>query len=222
MHADLEGNAPLLEAIMGKHESVIKLLLDNGAEINSRNSANYLCAAVEQNNLGLLKEIARYGCDVTQPKCNGTTALHAAVCEGNNDIVKFLLDRGADIDKPDADGWTPRALADHQGHDEIKDMFQNKNGIRKPKELPSFAKIERVGSKLAKHKSEPNIPPYTHDVTVDSSQRRKACNYSNSLIGMMSNVSNGEHLLQFFYMFCFKFSAWQYYSKATISTGPIP
>ncbi|XP_015885894.3 potassium channel AKT1 isoform X1 [Ziziphus jujuba] len=189
---DLEGNAPLLEAIMGNHESVIKLLLDNGAEINSGNVVNYACAAVEQNNLELLKEIAEYGCDVTQPQRNGSTALHAAVCEGNNEIVRFLLDKGADIDKPDSNGWTPRALADHQGHEEIKDMFQNKDGIRKPKVSSPFPKIKRVGSKLAKHKSESSIPPYAHDVAVDNSHRRRACKYSNSLFGMMSNVNNDE------------------------------
>lgn len=197
LYADLEGNAPLLEAIMGNHESVIKLLLDNGAEINSGNVVNYACAAVEQNNLELLKEIAEYGCDVTQPQRNGSTALHAAVCEGNNEIVRFLLDKGADIDKPDSNGWTPRALADHQGHEEIKDMFQNKDGIRKPKVSSPFPKIKRVGSKLAKHKSESSIPPYAHDVAVDNSHRRRACKYSNSLFGMMSNVNNGEHLFQF-------------------------
>jgi ankyrin repeat protein len=71
--------------------------------------------AAEQNNLDLLKEIVKYGGDVTLPARCGTTAIHTAISEGNTEMVKFILDQGADVDKPDLHGWTPRALADHQG-----------------------------------------------------------------------------------------------------------
>ncbi|KAF3447168.1 hypothetical protein FNV43_RR12348 [Rhamnella rubrinervis] len=191
---DVEGNVPLREAIMGKHESVIKLLLDNNAEITNENVGDFACAIVEQNNLELLKEISRYGCDITLPKTNGTTALHAAVCEGNNEIVQFLLEQGADFDKPDVNGWTPRALADHQGHEEIKEIFQNKiNEIKKPT-FPISVPKDPSGSHFTKYMSDPNIPPYNHDAPTDNinSHRRRACNYSNSLFGMMSNANIDE------------------------------
>lgn len=209
MLADLEGNVPLREAITGKHESVVKLLLDNGAEITDENIGDFACAIVEQNNLEMLKEISQYGCDVTLPKTNGTTALHAAVCEGNVEIVQFLLQQGADFDKPDVNGWTPRALADHQGHEEIKEMFQSRiNETKKPSFPISFPKDLR-GSHFTKYMSDPNIPPYNHDATTDnaSSNRRKACNYSNSLFGMMSNANIGEH--QRVTVFLYIFIVWQ-------------
>ncbi|XP_062164215.1 potassium channel AKT1-like isoform X4 [Alnus glutinosa] len=191
---DSEGNVPLWEAILGRHESVIKTLTDNGAEISSGNVGHFACIAVEQNNLELLKDIVKYGGDVTLPKSNGTTALHAAVCEGNTEIVEFLLNQGADIDNPDITGWTPRALADHQGHEDIKDLFQAKQEeVKKPPAVPVLKKHRGV-SFLGKYQSEPMMPPYLHEsippageVTwLDSRPRRKANNFHDSLLGVMS------------------------------------
>ncbi|KAG2700062.1 hypothetical protein I3760_07G216200 [Carya illinoinensis] len=196
---DSDGSIPLWEAISGRHESVTKLLIDNGAEISSGNVGNYACAAVERNNLELLKDIVQYGGIVTLPNSNETTALHAAVCEGSTEIVKFLLDQGADIDKPDKSGWTPRALADHQGHEDIKYLFQSKKeGIKKPLAIPPVQKKPGM-SFLGKYQSEPTMLPYGHEslpatreVTwSDSRPRRRANNFCNSLFGVMSAANSG-------------------------------
>ncbi|PRQ26817.1 putative potassium channel, voltage-dependent, EAG/ELK/ERG, ankyrin repeat-containing [Rosa chinensis] len=194
---DCEENVPLWEAIMGKHESLIKLLLENGAEISSGNVGHYACAAVEQNNLELLKDIVRYGGDVTLPKTDGTTALHTAVSEGNAEIVKFLLEQGADADNRDSYGWSPRALAEHQGHEEIMELFQHKSGVKKPTTvpLPNDPQLPR----LVKFQSEPIIPPYVRDGRPNSETRwlddtriRRFNNFPNSLFGIMSAANTGE------------------------------
>ncbi|XP_059460483.1 potassium channel AKT1-like [Corylus avellana] len=196
---DSEGNVPLWEAIQGRHESVIKCLKENGAEISSGDVGHFACIAVEQNNLELLKNIVQYGGDVTRPKSNGTTALHAAVCEGNTEIVEFLLNQGAGIDKPDVTGWTPRALADHQGHEDIKDLFQAKQEeVKKPPTVPVLKK-NPVVSFLGKYQSEPTMPPYLHEnvppareeTWSDSRPRRRANNFHDSLIGVMSAANAG-------------------------------
>ncbi|CAB4297269.1 unnamed protein product [Prunus armeniaca] len=193
---DSEGNVPLWEAISGKHESLIKLLLDNGADITSGNVGSFACAAVEQNNLQLLKDIAKHGGDVTLPKSNGTTALHTAVCEGNVEIVKFLLEKGADAEKPDSYGWNPRGLAEHQGHEEIIELFQKKSEIKKPT-IVSMAK-DPVLPHHGKFRSEPALPPYARDSRPSSSEIssaentwRRAKNFRNSLFGIMS-ANTGE------------------------------
>lgn len=182
---------------MGKHESLIKLLLENGAEITSGNVGNYACAAVEQNNLELLKDIVRYGGDVTLPKSDDTTALHTAVSEGNAEIVKFLLQQGADSDKRDSYGWSPRALAEHQGHEEIMELFQNKSGVKKPTTapMPKDPPLPR----LVKFQSEPTIPPYVRDGRtnsetqwLDDTRIRRVNNFPNSLFGIMSAANTGE------------------------------
>ncbi|KAK6131963.1 hypothetical protein DH2020_034301 [Rehmannia glutinosa] len=123
---DSEGNVPLWDAILGKHESVIKVLVDNGATLSSGDVGGFACFATKQNDIDLLKEIIKFGGDVTLPNCLGTTALHTAISEGNVEIVKFLIEQGADIDKADEDGCTPRALANHLGYEEIQALFQTK------------------------------------------------------------------------------------------------
>ena len=107
----MDGSVPLWEAMKGRHESVMKILIDNGADISFADAGHLACSAVEQNNMELLKEIIQCGVDVTQPKKNGITALHTAIAEGNTEMINFLVDQGADIDMPDANGWTPRVMA---------------------------------------------------------------------------------------------------------------
>ncbi|KAL6985307.1 hypothetical protein U1Q18_018683 [Sarracenia purpurea var. burkii] len=124
--ADSEGNVPLWDAILGRHEAVIKLLVDNGAKISAGDVGQFACFDVEQNSLDLLKDIIRYSGDVTLLNSLGTTALHTAISEENTEIVKFLLEQGEYIDKPDVHGWTPRALANYQGHEEIKGSIKGR------------------------------------------------------------------------------------------------
>lgn len=208
--ADSEGSVPLWEAMLGGHESVINLLIENGATLQSGDVGHFACTAVEQNNLTLLRDILRYGGDIKLPRTNnGTTALHVAVCEDNVEMVKFLMKHGCDIDKPDKDGWTPRELADQQGHEEIKAIFE---ATGEPKAQSVIAIPERQGSTriryLGRFTSEPTMPLSQQDGSfpgtdgswgggggrggVRSRPRRRSNNYHNSLFGIMSAAHKGE------------------------------
>ncbi|KAK8515503.1 hypothetical protein V6N13_139519 [Hibiscus sabdariffa] len=191
---DSEGNVPLWEAMLAGHNQIAKLLKENGASINGGDVGHYACTAAEQNNLNLLKEIVRYGGDVTRPRQNGYTALHVAVCEGNIEIVKYLMDQDADIDKPDVHGWTPRDLAEQQGHEEIKSMFESRKETINQSIIPIPEKAET--RYLGRFTSEPVIYPPAPDATdgswSQSRQRRRTSNYHNSLFGIMSAANNVE------------------------------
>lgn len=199
MYADSEGVVPLWEAMVGGHESVIQLLVDNGANINSGDVGHFACTAAELKNLNLLKQIVHYGGDVTQPNNTGNTALHAAVCEENIEMVKFLLDQGADIDRTNDHGWTPRDLADQQGHEDIKALFES------CKEHKSQSTIgiseERHGIRfLGKFKSDPSIFPLPQGGSSPAADgswghnrpRRRTNKFHNSLFGIMSAAHTGE------------------------------
>ncbi|CAI9100218.1 OLC1v1037168C1 [Oldenlandia corymbosa var. corymbosa] len=194
---DVDGNVPLWEALLGKHESVVKHLSENGAKISAGDVGQFACTAAEQNNLKLLQEIVRLGGDVTVPKLNGSTALHVAVCEGNIDMVKFLLEQGADIDKVDEHGWTSRDLAEQQGHEDIKALFESIKVARNVPVAPIFEEKHGVRF-LGKHRSEPSIVPASQDGSFrgnDGSwgrrRRRRTDNFHNSLFGVMSAAQNG-------------------------------
>ncbi|CAI0414971.1 unnamed protein product [Linum tenue] len=220
--ADNGARTAMWDAMLGKHESVIKLLVENGATLSSGDTGQFAFTAVEQNDLDLLNKIVSYGGDVTRQTSSGTTALHAAISEGNIDIVKFLLDQGADIDLPDSNGWTARALADHQGHDEIKTLFQNrKEVIKRP--IPTISQASKLGGgsssstvigkkRIAKYGSEPMIAPYDPSTdysprgvmpsvpertwTDDSSRRRRVNTFRNSLFGIMSAANTGKSTIE--------------------------
>ncbi|XVE54362.1 hypothetical protein DITRI_Ditri03aG0074700 [Diplodiscus trichospermus] len=192
---DSEGIVPLWEAVLAGHDKVAKLLKENEANINVGDVGLYACTAAEQNNLTLLKEIIRYGGDVTRPKHNGYTALHVAVCEDNVEIVKFLLELGADIDKPDVHGWTPRDLAEQQGHEEIKMIFESRKEMKNQSIMSVPEKQE--ARYLGRFTSEPVIRPAAQDGTdgswSQSRPRRRTSNFHNSLFGIMSAAHHVEN-----------------------------
>ncbi|KAL9440493.1 hypothetical protein AB3S75_019207 [Citrus x aurantiifolia] len=197
---DSDGNVPLWEAMLGGHEHVIKLLMENRADINSGDVGHFACTAAEQNNLELLKEIVRYGGDVTRQRNNGSTALHVAVCEDNVEIVRFLLDQKADVDKPDVHGWTPRDLADQQGHEEIKCIFQSCKETKAQSIISVAERPQQEVHYLGRFTSEPAIRPITHEVSFEgvggsgsqNHSRRRTNNFHNSLFGIMSAAHNVE------------------------------
>ncbi|CAL1414517.1 unnamed protein product [Linum trigynum] len=203
---DSDGNVPLWEAIKAGHSGVVKLLQENGATIQSGDVGHFACTAAEENNLDLLKEIARHGGDITAAKTsNGSTALHVAVCEDNAEIVRYLLEQGADADKPDVNGWTPRDLADQQGHEEIQNMFKTSSKEPKDHLQPTPPMVSSIPEKqekgiryLGRFTSEPTIHPVAaseEDSSWSSRRRprRKTNNFHNSLFGMMSAAAqNGE------------------------------
>ncbi|CAN8284269.1 unnamed protein product [Cochlearia groenlandica] len=195
---DSEGNVPLWEAIIGRHSGIAKLLAENGAKLSIDSITYYSCLAVEKNSLESLKDIVKYGGDVTLPDNNGTTALHRAVSEGHLEIVKFLLEKGADLDMPDSYSWTPRGLADHQGHEDIKALFYNHRPVeKKPKCVPGMREIPVTGKPLMKYSSEPTMPHSGEIPVVQEggqlvvSQRRKLRNFENSLFGVISAANTG-------------------------------
>ncbi|XP_022132477.1 potassium channel AKT1 isoform X1 [Momordica charantia] len=198
---DFEGSTPLWEAIQGKHESIVKLLMDNGADISAGDIGSFACSAAEQNSTDMLKSLVLCGGDITQPRSNGTTALHMSVCEGNSEMVKLLLEQGGDIDKPDIHGWTPRALADQQGHEEIKELFSAvKQAASKPHtvQIPQSLDLPY----MQKFQSESNMPRFSQESSMTPvresnfsdipPRRRRNNNYRNSLVGFMATANTGD------------------------------
>ncbi|KAL2543937.1 Potassium channel AKT1 [Forsythia ovata] len=185
---DSEGYVPLWDAILGKHEAVKKLLIDNGATLFSGDVGQCACSAVEQGKIDLLMEIIKYGGDVTLLNNMGTTAVHTAISEENAEIVKFLLEQGADIDKPDVHGWTPRALADYQGHEEIKALFKTKPESNNQKTSHENRSL------TSDVQDAPYLKKYSKDTSTNGGEfglsnnglRRRTRNFQNSLFGIIS------------------------------------
>lgn len=195
-HADSEGNVPLWDAILGKHEPVIKLLTDNGATLSSGDVGHFACFAAEQNDIELLKKITTFGGDVTLRSTLGTTALHTAVSEENIEIVKYLIEQGADVDKADSHEWTPRTLADHRSNDELKELFktikkkpQDENIHQKGESIPAAPEAKEAPylKKYSIESPNPNLERLSsRELRLSKNMlRRRPSDFQNSLAGII-------------------------------------
>lgn len=174
---------------------MIKLLRDRGADLALGDVPRYASHAIEQDNLQLLKDIVRYGGDLTTSNSDGSTPLHFAVSSGNMNIVQFILEQGGDIDKPDVDKWTPRSLADFQGNEEIKALFDSKKKAGLDPAVKFSGTATGPASRIMKYPSTGtiNVPPNTVQMTqVEKNPRRQVDTFQNSLFGFVSAATRGE------------------------------
>jgi ankyrin repeat protein len=113
---DFTGQTPLLTAALAGDVTVMKLLLEHGANprIDTFQGTSPLMAAAGVNwvlaqtwtegpdqLLEAVKLCADLGMDVNQRNSMGITALHGAANRGSDDIIRFLASRGADLTAQD-------------------------------------------------------------------------------------------------------------------------
>ena len=98
--------SPLILSCQYGYFDIIKLLIQNGADVNFIGNPMYK-----------------------------TTALLETSRQGNPEIFKYLLDKGANIDYVDAEGWDARRFAEHFNHSEILQIINNINPRKKKNEV---------------------------------------------------------------------------------------
>ncbi|TVU41681.1 hypothetical protein EJB05_15224, partial [Eragrostis curvula] len=203
-----KGRVPLWEALRGRHDAAVQLLVDAGADLSAGDVALYTRVAVDEDDTQLLEDVARHGGDVTVECWNdGVTALHRAAIDGNVHMAKVLLDHGADADREDGSGRTPRAIADEHGHREIQALFtgssqQEQAQQSSPKQQGSSSTDHhrRVPAPVTRFTSAPPTRIPFRD-SLDSSPRssmhgspsRRMTSFRNSLFGVLSSSHANRH-----------------------------
>ena len=105
---------PLMYAVEKKRLEIVNLLLQSGANINSRslNHTTALMYAVAvlktgvKEDLEIVKLLLEQGANVNAKNKSGGTALMHASFYGHSNIVRLLLAYGADVNASDKDGET--------------------------------------------------------------------------------------------------------------------
>ena len=92
---------PLQAASYEGHEAIVKLLLENEAEVNAKGGyyGNALQAASYKGNEAIVKMLLENGAEVNAEGGQYGNALQAASYKGNEAVVKMLVENGADIRK---------------------------------------------------------------------------------------------------------------------------
>jgi hypothetical protein len=125
---DQQGWMPLhLAASMGRSD-IIKLLIDNRADVNASGgpSGNTpLHAAVVQGNEDAVRLLIDRGAGVNIRDIGGFTPLHGASSMGKNQIVQILLQRGADPKIPTNSGETPLKIAEKKGNESLCQILKS-------------------------------------------------------------------------------------------------
>jgi len=111
-HRNVSDYTPLSLAASGGYVNIIKLLLQNGAEINSRTGSKLgispLMLAAMNGNTAAVKLLLDMGSDINaQIETNKNTALTLACFQGRQEVVSLLLERKANLEHRAKTGLTP-------------------------------------------------------------------------------------------------------------------
>ena len=113
---------PLHDAAFNGHAAVAALLLDRGAEVNSKTNDGWtpLYIAAGYGHAAVAALLLDRGAEVNSKDNGGWTPLHDAALHGYADVTALLLDRGAEINSKTNYGRTPLQLTNNQ---EIKNLL---------------------------------------------------------------------------------------------------
>ncbi|KAF3246116.1 hypothetical protein TWF192_006966 [Orbilia oligospora] len=128
--------SPILLAISNDQAHYVKLLLDNGVSIETRDpttGCTPLLAAAANGKDNVIELLLKRGADIeAHDPTTGYTPLLAAVVNRRANTTKFLLERGANTLAKDLRGRTFTQLAITSGALEVLDiLFNNQSGVIK-------------------------------------------------------------------------------------------
>ncbi|HUX17482.1 MAG TPA: ankyrin repeat domain-containing protein, partial [Phycisphaerae bacterium] len=106
---DAIGRTPLLRAAFRKHEAVVALLLDRGADVKAVDKVNGMTplhAAAFVANIPICRLLIAKGADVNARDRNGGTPLMGIAQTNAAEIAKVLIEAGADVKAKANDGGT--------------------------------------------------------------------------------------------------------------------
>ena len=111
------GATPLIHATWGKNIAIVKLLVENGADINL-NTERFGCAlnvAASVGAGGIAYLLIENGANLNAQDNEGKTPLMSAIYDSQPGLAKMLIDNGADVNiKGDSD-WTALMFAAMRG-----------------------------------------------------------------------------------------------------------
>ncbi|KAK6507840.1 hypothetical protein TWF481_006262 [Arthrobotrys musiformis] len=122
-------DSPLSHRIIQENERVVQLLIDNGADIESKdeNGKTPLSHAVCSNNEAAVRLLLERGADPNSEDSNCVSPLSYAASDGSELSAKLLLDKGANFNSKDENyGRCPLSYAAGRGHTAIVQLLINR------------------------------------------------------------------------------------------------
>jgi ankyrin repeat protein len=129
-------NKLLLYAARIGDEAAVRLLLEEGAELESKVDGNWtpLVQAVRNGHEAVVSLLLEKGAERESKDKYDRTPLAWAAMNGHEAVVKLLLEKGAELESKDDDGLTPLACATLNGHEAIVSLLLEKGAERESKD----------------------------------------------------------------------------------------
>lgn len=132
------GNSALMVASSKGYTEIVKLLIDNGADVNKRSciGSTALYSALDSEEWGVIKNqslkivalLINAGADVNVKDFHGSTPLSIAAARGYYNIVQLLLVNGANVNErepgPFGSGSTALDMAEMGGHKNVMNLLR--------------------------------------------------------------------------------------------------
>ena len=125
------GVPALALAVRGSHRTLIEMLLEAGARVDSVSADRgntALMDAAAAGDLEVAEELIRAGADLDVRSKNGQTALILAVGQGSVEIAARLIEAGADFTVTDSLGMSAEGYAKLFKQQKILDLIGNRRG----------------------------------------------------------------------------------------------
>lgn len=118
-------DAVLLHAIKQGYKKVVELLLEKGADMETRDKhgRTSLWWAIEHGHEILVQLLLAKGADMEAKDTIGRTPLHRAAQNGHEALVQLLLDQGANMEAKDWYGRTPLRCAVENDHASVVQLL---------------------------------------------------------------------------------------------------
>ena len=154
----LGGATPLILASYLGYTNIVKTLLDNNADIKSRDdidgSMAIHIAAGNGNNEVIEILLSKDETIINETDNKGNAPLHWAAMKDKTETVKLLAEKGADLEGKDVDGWTPlhyaSAFASLQTVETIINLGANKESRANDGNTPlSYAQRDDIKNYLS-------------------------------------------------------------------------
>lgn len=120
------GFTPLIVAGYRNQIEIVKILLENNADINAKSGeGSVLMGACYKGEMEMVKLLLEKGAEVNTDNDLGTTPLMYAILAGNMELIKLLLEHGAKKDVKERSGKTAIDYAKQIDNQEIVKLLNS-------------------------------------------------------------------------------------------------
>ena len=125
---DSQGTTALMWACMGGHETVVRLLLEKGANIEAKDQDQQtaLLIAAEGGYESVVRLLLEKGANIEAKDGLQQTALSTAAYFGHEAVVRLLLEKGANTEAKDQSGTTALLVAADRGYEAVVRLLLGK------------------------------------------------------------------------------------------------